>query len=456
MAGTVIRGGQVCSTSVAGRFDVRFEHGGITAVEASIRPEPGDRVVDATGLTVLPGLIDVHVHFRDPGSPDRESFVTGTAAAASNGVTTVLEMPTADVPVTTAERLERRGQHLTGRSFVDFGLYAGAGRGSLDEVVACAQAGAIAFKTFTHSPMSSRADAFAGLWAVTESDLLQTMKAVAATRRVHALHCENDALLAHFAGNIDAGMPFGLRHREARPAIVEECAVATVAALALESGARAHLVHVSTTRAVQIAQAFRNLGADLSIETCPHYLLLDEHTLDRFGSYAKCNPPLRSQRTREGLVDQLRAGDLDIIASDHCSYTPEELDEHADDAVNALPGLPGMEFLLPSLLHAGAESGMSMRKLVGLVTSSPATRFGLTGKGDIVVGNDADLVLVDPTALVRFRRDGVYQARASRNAVYLQDVQLRGRALTTFVRGTPVFTDGAVAGPAIGRWIRGC
>ncbi|GHH72769.1 allantoinase [Streptosporangium violaceochromogenes] len=456
MSGLVIRGGDLCSASVSGRFDLRCEYGKIVAVGREIGPEPGDRVVDASGLLVLPGLIDVHVHFRDPGSPERESFLTGTAAAASNGVTTVLEMPTSDVPVTTAARLERRGAHLSGRSFVDFGLYAGAGYDSLDEVGACARAGAIAFKTFTHRPKPARADAFEGLWAVTEPHLLQTMSAVAATGRVHAVHCENDRLLDHFATAPAAGAGFGERHRRSRPPVAENAAIATVGSIALTTGSRVHLVHVSTARGVDIAEGLRRAGADISVETCPHYLLLEEDTLDRYGSYATCNPPLRGRDARMDLLERLRDGRVDIIASDHCSYTAEELDRHAEDPCGALPGLPGIEFLMPSLLALARRPDQALADVVARMTSVPARRFGLTGKGDLVIGNDADLVVVDPRAAVPFSPDARFLARGSRNAVYLGDVELRGRAVATFVRGTAVFSDGAVAGsPGHGRWIRG-
>ncbi|MGW4423178.1 dihydroorotase [Streptosporangium sp. NPDC004631] len=456
MSGLVIRGGDLCSSAVSGSFDLRCEHGKIVAIDREIKPEPGDRVFDASGLLVVPGLIDVHVHFRDPGSPERESFLTGTAAAASNGVTTVLEMPTSDVPVTTAARLERRGRHLSGRSFIDFGLYAGAGHSSLDEVESCARAGAIAFKTFTHRPQPSRAAAFEGMWAVTEPQLFQTMSAVAATGRVHAVHCENDRLLEHFAAESADRPGFGERHREARPPVVEDSAIAMVGSLSLTTGARVHLVHVSTAQGVDLADGLRRAGADISVETCPHYLLLDQDTLDRYGSFAKCNPPLRAHDVRRSLLDRLRHDGIDIIASDHCSYTTEELGHHAEDPCGALPGLPGIEFLMPSLLTIAREPDQVLVDVIARMTSRPARRFGLEGKGDLVVGNDADLAVVDPRAAVPFAADAGFLAQGSRNAVYLSEVDLRGRAVATFVRGNAVFSDGAVVGsPGHGQWIRG-
>ncbi|GAA2588210.1 allantoinase [Dactylosporangium fulvum] len=455
MAATVVRAGQVCSASAEGRLDIRIEDGRIAAVAPHLPAEAGDHVIDASGMLVLPGLIDCHVHFRDPGSPERESFPTGTAAAASNGVTTVLEMPTSDVPVTTAERIEKRGRHLTGRSFVDFGLYAGAGRGSLDDVAGCASAGAVAFKTFTHSPTAARAAAFEGLWAVNQPDLLCTLQAVAATGRVHALHCEDDSLLEYFASKDDASAPFGVRHRNSRPPVVEQSAVAAVTALALETRSRIHLVHVSTNHAVDIACAARDIGVDLSIETCGHYLTLDDRTLDRFGSHAKCNPPLRPADTREALVRAVRDGRIDIIASDHCSYTPDEIAKHSDDPQHALPGLPGIEFLLPTLMHLVTAGGIPMRQAVACLTSAPARRFGLKGKGDIAVGYDADLVVVAPDAPAPFSLSADYHASGSKNAVYLQGVDLRGRAMTTLVRGVPVVAGGELVGsPDHGKWIR--
>ncbi len=455
MAGTVVRNGQVCSASVEGQLDIRIEEGRITGLGPGLRREPGDVDLDAAGLLVLPGLVDVHVHLRDPGSPERESFPSGTAAAALNGVTTILEMPTADVPVTTGDRVARRGEHLTGRSYVDFGLYAGAGRSSLDDVAGCAAAGAVAFKTFTHRPAPSRASAFEGLWAVTAPDLLRTLQAVAMTGRVHALHCEDDSLLEYFAGRDEPTAGFGPRHRSARPPVAEQNAVASVTALAHEAGARVHLVHVSTDRAVDIACAARDIGADLSIETCGHYLLLDEGTLDRFGAHAKCNPPLRPDGTRRALVSAVSDGRVDIIASDHCSFTPQEVAEHANDPHGALPGLPGLEFLLPSLFRLVDEAGLPLRRAVTALTAAPARRFGLRRKGDLRVGYDADLVLVDPDAPVAFDPAGSYRAKGTQNARYLQGVPLRGTAVTTLVRGRPVVEDSELVGSLRhGQWIR--
>lgn len=443
------------STTTTGRVDLRLEDGRISEIGPELAALPGDAEVDAAGQLVIPGIVDVHVHLRDPGSPERESFESGTAAAASNGVTTILEMPTADVPVTTAERLVTRGTHLTGRSYIDFGLYGGAGRDSLEDVADCAAAGAIAFKTFTHRPTAARAAAFEGLWSVSAPDLRQTMRAVAATGRIHAMHCEDDSLLEFFAGLDDPTASFGQRHRSARPSVVEQAAVAMATTLARDTRARLHLVHVSTDEAVQIAAAARQMGADLTVETCAHYLLLDDATLELFGSHAKCNPPLRPSDTRKRLVQALRDGRIDLVASDHCSFTPEEVAEHADDPVGALPGLPGIEFLLPSLLRVVEQDGVDLRQMVAAVTSTPARRFGLTGKGDIAVGHDADVVVVDQDAPAGFHHDQDYYARGSRNAVYLEGLELRGRARHTFVRGRPVIEDGKLCGsPDHGRWLR--
>lgn len=455
MAAMVIRGGEVCSTTSSGRLDIRVVDGSIVEIGPSLRPEGSESTLDASGLTVVPGLVDVHVHLRDPGSPERETFPTGTAAAAAGGVTTVLEMPTADLPVTTGERLAARGRHLSGRSFVDFGLYAGVGRGSIDDVAGCADAGAVAFKTFMHRPAPARAEAFEGLWVTEPDELLRAMQAVATTGRVHAIHAESDALLTHFATLDQVGESFGVRHRNMRPPVVENCAVAVVGALAMETDARVHLVHVSTDRAVSIAHAMRALGADLSIETCAHYLLLDEGTLDRYGAHAKCNPPLRPARTREQLVGAVADGRVDIVASDHCSFTPEEIRAHADDPVGALPGLPGIEFLLPSVMTVADDSGIPLRTMLAAVTSAPARRFGLPAKGDIAVGADADLVLVDPAGETRFRPDGPFHARGSVNARYLEQVTLAGTVLSTLVRGRAVLQDGELVGDVgHGRWIR--
>lgn len=442
------------SASVDGIFDLRI--GGEQFLEIGHDLAPmGDTIIDATGRYVFPGLIDAHVHFRDPGSPERETFLTGTAAAAASGVTTVLEMPTSNVPITTADRLEARARHLEGRSYIDFGLYAGAGFGNLSDISDASRAGAVAFKTFAHRPQLGREAAFEGMWAAREDDLLRTIREVEKTGKVHAIHCENDALLSMFSQEIDHSDTFGEQHRHARPEVVENSSVAIVAALALTTDARLHLVHLSTGIAVRLAHAARVLGADISVETCPHYLLLDEHVLDEYGSYAKCNPPLRSRSAQTDLGSAFREGLIDVVASDHCSYTTEELDAHGNDPCGALPGLPGIEFLIPYLLHTVEHHRVDLNIAVRSMTSNPAQRFGLKTKGDIAVGLDADLTIVDPHADAHFSSGEMYIARGSQNAVYLDGIELKGRVSETYVRGRSIYENGEITGaPTYGKWLR--
>lgn len=453
----VVENAEVVTRDGVGPAAIWIRDGRILRVAPAGTAVPdGARRVDAGGRTVLPGVVDTHVHFRSPAHPERETFLTGSAAAASGGVTTVLEMPTSDPTVTTGELLTRRAQGIAGSSYVDYALYGGAGTGCVEHVESMALAGAVAFKTFLHRAAPGREHDIGPITATTPEHLLTTLRATAATGLVSALHCEDDSLLHLFQQEAgEQQLPFGACHAAARPLVVEDVASVTASLVARSVGARIHFVHTSSPDAVDLVDLLRRRGLDASIETAPHYLSFTEGELREHGPFAKCNPPLRAGQVREGLIERLRDGLVDNVASDHCPYTREEIEDGAHDPLHAPAGLPGIEYLLPRLLTLAAEGTLSLPRVAQLSATVPAERFGLVAKGEIAPGKDADLVFVDTGA--RWEPSpAAGLSMGAENARYLAGHEFVGRVAQTWVRGVPVHVDGRTVGdPGHGRWLPG-
>ncbi|MGH2404594.1 MAG: allantoinase AllB [bacterium] len=456
MADLVIRGGTLVTGRGEQRAALAVQNGRVVVVDRDDAMPEAQETVDAAGLHVLPGLIDTHVHLRDPGKIEREDWYTGTQAAAAAGITTILEMPIAIPPVHTAAILRDRVGHVQPRSIVDFALYAGASGDNLDEIEPMAASGAIAFKTFRTNPVRGREREFTGICCPDAGQMLQVMERTAKTGLLHVVHAEEQQILnvteerARRTGRHD-----GRVHALARPEIAETASVAQCIALAEASGARLQIAHMSSAAAVGIVARAKDAGLRVTAETCPHYLMFTDDALAQWGPYAKCNPPLRTRETQDRLWDAVRAGVIDVIGTDHSPFLVEEKAPFADNIWDAPPGMPGLEEFLPLMLTAVRRERLSLAELVTLTCENPARLFGLwPRKGALTVGADADVVLVD------MRQERIHDHRTlytkSRGTALMYDgVRMLGLPVATFVRGRAVMRNGQVVGDAgWGRWIR--
>ncbi len=413
---------------------------------AAISPTPlggAARVIDAADLVVMPGMVDQHVHFMDPGDTTREDFPHGSAAAAVGGITTVIEH-THSHPVLTAADLEAKAAYLADRSVVDFGLAAHIFPETIAQVPALWAAGAALCKVFTCATH--------GVPALQSDDLLRCFRVLAETGARALVHCEDDAITAdneerlHAALRTDYGVIVEWRSWEA-----ELVAVNSVALLARLTGAEITIAHASQPEVISLAARERQLGAHISVETCPQYLTLTAAEVSEHGPTRKCTPPPRDPPAQAQLWDLLAHDAIDLISTDHA---PSTLAQKQHGTIwECHFGLPGVETTLPILLDAASIGKVTLEQIVRRYSEMPARLLGLwPRKGALVPGADADLVLVDPTA-----RYALSDANMLSKAGWTPYAgrQITGRPVMTMVRGTVVAEHGAVsADVGTGRWVR--
>jgi allantoinase len=422
----LVRGGTVVTPAGLMAADVGIRDGTIAAIEPELAGDAG-RTLDARGLHVLPGAVDVHVHFNDPGRTDWEGFPSGTAAAAAGGTTTVVDMPLNSHPPTVdAQAFEAKLAVARQASSTDFALWGGLVPGGVGRMAELAGRGVVGFKAFMSN---SGIDDFE---AVDDLTLHEGMQEAARLGLPVAVHAESDVITAGLSARARAQGRTAMRdYLRSRPAIAELQAIARALVLAADAGCALHVVHVSTGRGVALVAEARARGQDVTCETCPHYLALDEDDAVRLGAVAKCAPPLRPREECEGLWQALSHGDIDLVASDH-SPSPPELKDRAD-AFEAWGGIAGAQTLAELVLGDGTGRSLPLALLSRVLATAPAERFSLP-KGRVELGADADLMLVDLGARRTLQRDELRSRHALSPFV---GRELHARVATVLLRGRP-------------------
>ena len=426
----LIRGGLVSDADHSRVADIAVRDGVILAVGPSLDLAAG-RVVEAGGMHVLPGFIDAHVHFNEPGRADWEGFATGSAALAAGGGTAFCDMPlNSSPPVLDAASFDAKAAALLAHSRLDGALWGGLTPLNLDRMGELAARGVIGFKAFmSDSGMDDfpRADA---------ATLREGMARAAALGRLVAVHAESEEMTSRLAREIRAHGGRGIGdYLASRPVEAELEAIGVALDLARQTGCALHVVHVSTAAGLGRIAAARAGGQDVSAETCPHYLLLDAEDVFRLGAVAKCAPPLRAPAEREALWQALGEGMVDTVGSDH-SPAPPSLKTDAD-FFKVWGGISGCQHALPLFFEAAVlERGLSPTVVARLMAGNVARRFGLAGKGRLTAGADADLVLLSvgdtgqsvPRETLRYRHpQSPYVDRPTR--VLVEETYARGRPL---------------------------
>jgi allantoinase len=418
-----------CSVGVRG--------GRIVAVEAVDAVMDSADVVDlAEDEVLLPGLVDTHVHVNEPGRAEWEGFATATAAAAAGGVTTIIDMPLNSIPPTCdVSALEVKRKSAEGRCQVDVGFWGGAIPGNAAELRPLHEAGVFGFKCFL---LPSGVEEFPPL---DRAGLELAMREIAAFDGLLIVHAEDAREIAE----APTGREYGAFLR-ARPPAAEQRAIETLLELAAETGARVHVLHLSSAAALPTIRAARDRGVRVSVETCPHYLSFAAEEIPDGATWFKCCPPIRDAANRDALWQGLRAGQIDCVVSDHSPCTAEL--KHADtgDFAEAWGGIASLQLGLSAVWTAARRRGVPLTEVVDWTSARPAALAGLERKGVLAAGRDADMCafapddsfVVDAAALRHRNPVSAYHGK-----------QLTGIVRRTWLRGSQA--SGEPTGRLIGR-----
>ncbi|MEM1344639.1 MAG: dihydroorotase family protein [Pseudomonadota bacterium] len=433
MSDLILTGGTIVNETARDRADLAIAGGRITAIGAPGTLGEAAEVVDVTGLHLIPGAIDMHVHFREPGYTHKEDWQTGSRAAAMGGVSTVFEMPNTHPPTRSAAEF-RQKQEFARKSCVDFGLYGLLAEDNIDELQRLIEAGANAFKCFM-------GNTFGNLPSPSTGAMLEGFEIIAQSGLRIALHAETASIMAWRQAKLEAaGLNDPLHHIAARPEVVAIEAVARAAILAEWTGARIHVLHISSAGELRPLAEAKARGVEVTGETCPCYLLLDSTDYARLGSVIRVNPPVREARDSAAIWEALESGVVDMIATDHAPHTPEEKTNATIWQADC--GFPGVETQMPLMLSEVAAGRLTLEHYVRLSSANPARAFGLwPHKGRLAVGALADIAALD---LAREEVIAASRLHSRGKVTPFEGRKTTGAPVHTLVRGAFVQRDRAI------------
>ncbi|MBM4241806.1 MAG: amidohydrolase family protein [Euryarchaeota archaeon] len=385
-------------------------------------PTKSEKTIDVKGNIVLPGLIDAHVHLRDPGLTYKEDFQTGTMAAACGGFTTVLDMPNTVPPTTTSKAFSRKLEIAGKKSLVDFGLHAGAD--DLSEIKKLSKFKPSSFKIYMDQVNDGfLKDAFAEISMLEKNQLI-------------SLHAEDKEIVKKCTKKLkDEKLTDPEIYQKARPPIAETVAISKAISMAMNLGIQIHICHVSTKESLNIINNAKKDGCRVTSEVTPHHLFLSSDYLKKMGNFAKTNPPLRDKEHELGIND---LANIDIIGTDHAPHTIPEKEQNVWDAP---PGIPNLETTLPLLLTQVNQNTISFDDIKRLLCENPSKIFSLNQKGFIKEGMDADFVVID------MKKESVINPENFRSKAKYSPFEgwnVKGMPIMTMVRGNVVMKDGEV------------
>ena len=433
----IVRGRRIVLPDGERPASIHIDGGRITEVDRVADTPSGAEVIDVGDLIVSPGVVDTHVHVNEPGRTEWEGFESATRAAAG-GVTTIVDMPLNSIPATTTvAALDEKRSAARGQCHVDVGFWGGVVPDHEASIESLVDAGVRGFKCFL---VPSGVDEFRH---VGNSELRLAMPILARREVPLLVHAESPGrLMAH------AGQPASYRDYAAtRPAAAEVEAIQLMARLADDTGARVHVVHVSSAGGVEAIAAARAAGTPITGETCPHYLTFSTGEIPEGATEYKCAPPIRDGEDREALWRGLRSGTLSLVASDH-SPAPAAL-KCSGDFVRAWGGVASLELGLAAVWTGAATRGFTTSDIARWMSEAPAWLAGLAHrKGRIAAGYDADLVVWDPDGEFIVEPSQLQQRHKITPYVGLR---LRGVVRMTFVRGERVWNGGRLSRPLTGQ-----
>ncbi|MCH6256554.1 allantoinase AllB [Puniceicoccaceae bacterium K14] len=402
-------------------------------------------IIDANGSYCVPGGVDLHVHFNEPGRTEWEGFATGSRAAAAGGITFVSEMPLNSIPSTVSvDALNDKLDAIGSQSSVDFALWGGLVPGNVQDLQPLANAGVIGFKAFM-SP--SGTDDFENSDTAT---LRAGMAEIAKTGKVLAIHAEDPRVLKAAEARV-LNKTSAYHWENSRPVEAEIEAIKTAVDLAGETGCRIHIVHISSSDALSFVSQGKQNGIDVTCETCPHYLLLSVDDSYRLGPTAKCAPPLRQPTTVGGLWNSIRNNEVNTIGSDH-SPCPIQLKSGAHNFYEAWGGISGLQHGLPLLWDACMGDLKLFQKIMDLSTSNASDLIGLKSKGKLELGRDADFVLFESLDIPTGISQEELLYKNAHSAYCGSEISLKVKG--TWLRGKCIYGEESHVELPFGRFLR--
>jgi len=416
-----VKNGKVLTQEGLKSYDIWIRDGRIAALGGSHR---ADEEIDARRMIIIPGAVDMHVHFRDPGQTWKEDWASGSLSAAAGGVTTVVDQPNTDPRTIDKKSFELKLGLARHKSVVDFCINCGPGK--VEDLARIGSSALGEIFTYEHS----------------DADLQKILAEAKRLRILPTIHAEDAAVIKKHTEPL-LGQNDPEAYSKARPREAE--------ILAIDKALRAdpvHICHLSTSEGLDLVRNAKILGKKTTCEVTPHHLLLNRLDYRCQGSFLKMNPPLRDQSDNNALWKGLRDKSIDVIASDHAPHLPEE---KKDDIWEAPAGVPGVETMLPLMLMAVKKNMVSLDLVIKAISTRPAEILGLKSKGQIAIGKDADLVLLDPRAISKIRADKLHSRAEWTPYEGMEGIFPR----MTLLRGRVVYDGDLETKPGYGRFLPG-
>jgi allantoinase len=441
----ILRGGTVVTHERSSIADLAIADGCIAAIQPSLNASAREEIV-ATDIHIFPGVIDSHVHFNEPGRTEWEGIETGSRALAAGGGTMFFDMPlNAHPPTCDVESFDLKLAAAKNKSLTDFALWGGLVPHNLDQLERLAERGVIGFKAFM---------ANSGIEDFPRADydaLHKGMKRVAQTGLLVAVHAESESLTQKQSSERILRGKWTIRdYLDSRPIEAELEAIRAAIDMAGDARCPLHVVHVSNAEGVALITDARKRGANVTCETCPHYLMLTDRDMEKLGAVAKCAPPLRPGEVQEELWENVLAGEVKTIGSDHSPSLPDM--KRDSNFFKVWGGISSAQHTLQLLLTRSNPSEKVFPLIAKLTSANVAERFRLPKtKGRIEVGADADLALIDFNQTVTVTRKDLFYRHQQSPYV---GRKLRGKILRTFLRGTTIFRDGKIIAKPSGNLVK--
>jgi allantoinase len=428
-----INSGRLVYTDRIAEQSLAIDQGKIVAIGPASQMPPSRQSIDASGLHVLPGAIDVHVHFREPGFSHKETWTTATQAAAVGGVTTVFDMPNTNPPTASVAAFLQKHDIAQRQAIVDFGIYGVIGETNLDQLRPMAEAGVVSFKLYmgSENPLVP---------CPPDGAILDAFSILAELGIRCTVHAESTPILIWRGERLlRAGRRDAAAHLEQHSDIATIEAVSRTGIFAEWTGCKVHIAHESSRHSLPHIRFAKERGVDMTVETCPQYLLLTTADGARLGgNFMRVKPPVREPGHNEPLWQALLDGTIDILSTDHAPHLPDE--KRRDVIWDCAPGFPGVETSMPLMLTEVSRGRLGLSDYVRMASAMPAKAFGLyPRKGALAVGSDADIVLVDMKKRGTIRSGKLHSLG---NATPFEGFDIVGMPVRTLVRGKTVAKDG--------------